>query len=83
MAKKNVIDMGKTGYNKEDWEALHWCIRNEIRIAPKAKNSSSWYIDITNKGPTYTSPIAYEKTEIWEKIFEYCKYYYEKNKHTK
>ena len=78
--KKGGINMGDTGYDKEDWEAYHWCVRNGIRIAPKAKSTTEWYIDITNKGPTYTSPEAYEKTEIWKKLFEYCRYYYDKHR---
>ena len=75
--------MGESGYNKDDWEAWRWCIRNEIAIAPRAKTSSDWYVTITNKGRTNESPLTYEKTEIWEKIFEYCRYYYEKHKHRK
>jgi len=78
--KKGQIDMGKISYNKEDWAAWRWCIRNEIIIAPKAKTSSSWYVTITNKGRTNESPLSYEKTVIWEKIFEYCRYYHCKRK---
>jgi hypothetical protein len=39
-----------------------------------------WFIDIRNKGKTSTSPETYGKTEIWAKIFEYCKYYYDKHR---
>lgn len=81
--KKGQIDMGKSSYNEEDWAAWRWCIRNEIMIAPKAKTSSSWYVTITNKSRTNESPESYEKTVIWGKIFEYCRYYYEKHKHRK
>lgn len=76
--KKGAIDMGSPGFNKEDWEAWQWCIRNKIEIAPKAKSNTAWWISITNKGKTNISPEAYEKTIIWQKIFEYCRYYYEK-----
>ena len=80
MAKAKKIDMGKPGYNKDDWEALHWCIENNIAIAPYAKSTTEWYVDISNKGKTSRDPNAYGKTEIWEKIFEYCKYYYDKHR---
>tara|TARA_R110000796_G_scaffold21706_4_gene63800 strand:- start:328 stop:579 length:252 start_codon:yes stop_codon:yes gene_type:complete len=83
MAKKKGIDMGDPGYNQKDWEAHRWCIRNNIFISPKAKSSNEWYIDITNKGITNTTPVTYGKNDIWIKIFEYCKYYYEKHKHRK
>lgn len=76
--KKGAIDMGRTGYDQKDWEAYRWCIRNKIWIAPKAKSNTEWWISITNKGRENISPEAYEKTIIWQKLFEYCRYYYEK-----
>jgi hypothetical protein len=81
MAKKKGVDMGDPGYNQDDWEALRWCIRNNIYISPKAKSSNEWYIDITNKGVTNTTPVAYGKKDIWKKLFEYCRFYF--NKHNK
>ena len=78
--KKGAINMGDTGYNAEDWEAYRWCVRNDIAIAPKAMSAVQWFIDIRNKGKTSTSPETYGKTEIWTKIFEYCKYYYDKHR---
>ena len=79
--RKGAIDMGDTGCNKKDWEAYRWCVNNGIAISPKAKSGTEWYITIANKGRTHTSPEAYEKTIIWQKCFEYCRYYYDKNKH--
>ena len=78
MAKKAKIDMGNPGYEVEDWRAYHWCIDNGIYIAPFAQSSIKWYVDITNNGNTYRDPDVYGKTDIWIKIFEYCKYYYNK-----
>ena len=78
--KSGQIDMGTTGYNKDDWEAWEWCIRNKIAIAPKAMSNTKWYVTITNQGRTNESPEAYEKTVIWKKIFEYCRYYFDKRK---
>ena len=82
-AKKKAINMGDPGYNQEDWDAWRWCVRNNICIAPKAKSSNEWYVDITNKGVTNTTPVTYGGKEIWIKIFEYCKYYAQKYKHRK
>jgi len=78
LKKKGQIDMGKAPMDEKSWEAWRWCVRNNIAISPKAKSNSEWFIDITNKGKTHTSPEAYKKTEIWTKLFEYCKYYYDK-----
>jgi hypothetical protein len=78
--KKKPCDMGKVPFDEELWEAQRWCIRNDIAIAPKCKNDTAWYITIKNKDKVNTSPDAYGKTEIWTKIFEYCKYYYDKHR---
>ena len=70
--------MGKAPFDKHLWSAMRWCIRNDIAIAPKAKNDTAWYVVIKNKGKTNISPNTFGKTEIWTKIFEYYKYYADK-----
>jgi len=77
---KRGINMGITPMDDDLWEAYRWCVRNNIAIAPKAKSNTEWYVVITNNGKTNVSPEAYEKTIIWTKIFEYCKYYYDKHR---
>jgi len=79
VAKKKCV-MGTSPFSETLWEAQRWCIRNDIAIAPKAKNDTAWYVVIKNKGKTNTSPDTYGKTEIWTKIFEYYKYYYDKHR---
>ena len=80
--KRGGIDMGDVSYNEKDWEAFRWCIKNNIAIAPKAKSASAWHVTIRiGDGKTNASPETYGKTIIWQKCFEYCKYYY--NKHGK
>ena len=79
-AKKGQVNMGTTTMDPKLWEAYRWCVRNNIAISPKAKSTTAWYVDIKNKGKTHTSPETYGKTEIWEKIFEYCKFYYDKHR---
>jgi len=74
------VDMGDSSYNKKDWEAWRWCIKNNIAIAPQAKSNTEWYVTVRiGNGKSNVSPEAYKKTIIWEKIFEYCKYYFNKN----
>ena len=72
--------MGTTTMDPKLWKAYRWCVRNNIAISPKAKSTTAWYVDIKNKDKTHTSPETYGKTEIWEKIFEYCKFYYDKHR---
>ena len=79
-AKKGQVNMGTTTMDPKLWEAYRWCVRNNIAISPKAKSTTAWYVDIKNKGKTHTSPETYGKTEIWKKIFEYCKFYYDKHR---
>ena len=79
-AKKGQINMGEPGHDIKDWEAYRWCVRNNIAISPRAYSATQWYVDINNKDKTHTSPDTYGKTEIWNKIFEYCKYYYDKHR---
>jgi len=79
-AKKGQVNMGTTTMDPKLWEAYRWCVRNNIAISPKAKSPTAWYVDIKNKGKTHTSPETYGKTEIWKKIFEYCKFYYDKHR---
>ena len=79
-ARKGQINMGEPGHNEKDWEAYHQCVRNNIAIAPHAKSTTEWYVAIRNQDKTNISPEAYEKTIIWQKIFEYCKYYYDKHR---
>ena len=78
--KKGQVNMGTTTMDSKLWKAYRWCVRNNIAISPKAKSTTAWYVDIKNKGKTHTSPETYGKTEIWEKIFEYCKFYYDKHR---
>ena len=78
MAKSKPFDMGVYTPTEEDVDAFIWCIRNKIYISPKAINESRWTITINNKNITNEDPNSYMKTIIWEKVFEYYKYYYNK-----
>jgi hypothetical protein len=78
--KKGQVNMGTTTMDPKLWKAYRWCVRNNIAISPKAKSTTAWYVDIKNKGKTHTSPETYGRTEIWKKIFEYCKFYYDKHR---
>ena len=79
MAWAKKISMGTYVASELELEAYRWCIRNKIYIAPKAINEALWSIVITNNGRTHEDPSHYIKGLIWEKIYEYYKYYYEKH----
>ena len=79
MAWAKKISMGTYITSELELEAYRWCIRNKIYIAPKAINETRWSIVIINNGRTHEDPSHYIKGLIWEKIYEYYKYYYEKH----
>jgi len=78
MAKKNSIEMGDYVPKTEEYDAMRWCINNNIKISPKALSTIKWSIIIDIKGKINESPEAFGKVVIWQKIFEYYKYYYKK-----
>ena len=61
----------------KDYKYYRWCINNNIVIMPVGELTSSWHIRITINGKTHKSPERYGEN-IWDKIFEFYKYYYEK-----
>jgi hypothetical protein len=74
--KKTVVSYA---YSPEDFKAYRWCINNGIYISPYCKeNFVSWYVDIQINGKVNRSPKYYDARELWEIIFNYYKYYYEK-----
>lgn len=78
MAKSRPFDMGEFLPNKNEIEARLWCIRNKIFIAPKAINEGRWAVTIQNNETISEDPVTYTKTVIWEKVYKYYKYYYDK-----
>jgi|TARA_R100001480_G_scaffold81225_2_gene90299 hypothetical protein len=77
MARKR-IDMGYHMANTEERKAMQWCINNGIKISPYAHSTMEWHIDIEINGKTNRSPYLYKKVQIWEEIFKFYKYYYNK-----
>ncbi len=79
MAWGKKVNMGTYNATEHELKAYIWCIRNKIYIAPKAINDAKWSIVITNNDRTHEDPSHYIRDLIWEKIYEYYKYYYEKH----
>ena len=78
MAKKR-INMGQYQPTFKDFKHMQWCINNGIKISPTAFSTYEWYIDIEIKNKKNRSPRVYHKVEVWEEIFNYYKYYYDKH----
>ena len=66
-----------------DHIAYTWCLDHGITIGALAAASgwynASWVIEITINEKKITSPKEYGKNELWDKVFELYKFYY--NKH--
>lgn len=64
------------------WE---WCVRNRIGIfvVPAWDTADMWKIEITMKDKTSFDPAEYKGTEAIIKMYEYCKYYYDKHNEIK
>jgi hypothetical protein len=78
MAKKQSIDMGNYVPKTAEYEAMYWCVDNNIKISPKALSTLKWSIVLDINGKITESPDAFPKIIIWQKIWEYYKYYYNK-----
>lgn len=76
--KKNAIDMGNYICSAREQEAYMWCIRNNIFIAPKPKSTTEWNLVITINGNQNISPNAYKKNDIWQQLYKFYSYYYDK-----
>jgi len=75
--KKGSI-MGKYYPTDDEMNAAMWCVKNKIKISPLKKSFAEdmWYIEITLNGKTHRSPESYGKTVVWEKMYEFYLYYY-------
>jgi hypothetical protein len=76
--KRNNVDMGTYVPSEIESKTMRWCVSNNIRISPKARSDSEWSIVIDLNNKIAEDPKQYKKIEIWKKIFEYYKYYYDK-----
>jgi hypothetical protein len=72
------INMGHYMATSEERKHMQWCINNGIKISPFARNTYEWYIDIDINNKKNKSPQVYTKKDLWEQIFNYYKYYYNK-----
>ena len=78
--KKKDNPMGDYLPSDDEKLAMRECIDQRIvKISPKGtKSGDAWHIDIWLNNKWNTSPETYGPGEIWEKIYEFYRYYYEK-----
>ena len=81
--KKKSNPMGDYIPSDEEVEAYVWGIRNNLRIAPRAcsaVNNNEWYVELNLNGKWTHSGEKFGPVEVWQMVYKYYNYYYEKNK---
>ena len=70
-------------WTPEEMKAVSWCLSNNIFISciPNWKEKGiNWFIDIKINKNVHRDPNTYEDEEVFNKIYKYYKYYYDKHK---
>ena len=70
-------------WQPEEMKGVGWCLSNNISISciPNWKEKGiNWFIDIKINKNVHRDPTMYEDEEVFNKIYEYYKYYYDKHK---
>jgi hypothetical protein len=68
---------------KEQQKYYDYCVQNNIRVSPIGikDQPGKWYVGIStpdNYRKVYKSKHIYDREQIWDEMFNMCKYYYDK-----
>ena len=72
----------KKSWSEDEMKIVGWCLTKGIKvgISPDWKhNLQHWQIEISINGRVHTDPNRYNDEEVYNKVNEYYKYYYDKN----
>ena len=72
----------KYTWSNDQMKIVGWCLTKDIKvgISPDWKHSLNyWQIEISINGRVHTDPNRYNDEEVYNKVNEYYKYYYDKN----
>ena len=73
---------GPCSYTPEDMKRVSWCMNKDIKIAVVPNwqgDSSQWQVEVMINGRSNIDPKIYTGEEAQMKMYEYYKYYYDKN----
>ena len=73
---------GECSYTPEDMKRVSWCMDKGIKIAVVPNwqgDSSQWQVEVMINGRSNIDPKIYTGKEAQMKMYEYYKYYYDKN----
>ena len=69
-------------YTMEDMKRVEWCMTKNINVAviPKwSGGTDEWKVEITMNRRIHMDPKVYNGYDAQTKMYEYYKYYYDKN----
>ena len=72
----------KKSWSQDEMKIVGWCLTRGIKvcISPDWKHDlHHWQIEISINGRVHTDPNRYNDEEVYNKVNEYYKYYYDKN----
>ena len=82
--KVKKTNWGNFYRSKEEFEAMCWCIKNRITIAPLAAKAGNapqdFWIEISIQGRINRTPETFTAKEVYPQIYKYYKYYYDKHR---
>ena len=73
---------GEHPYTPKDLKRVNWCMEKGIRVAVVPKwdgPPGDWQVEISIDGKTHSDPKVYNSYDAQTKMYEYYKYYYDKN----
>ena len=73
---------GTHPYTKEDMKHAGWCHQNNIFVAVTPNTNGGlkdWSVEIRINGRIHLDPKPYSGYDAQTKMYEYYKYYYDKN----
>ena len=69
-------------WDVNEMKIIGWCLNKKIGvgISPDWKDTmNKWQIDISINGKVHTDPNRYTDDDVYNKVNEYYKYYYDKH----
>ena len=64
-------------HTREDLKRVGWCLNKNIKIAV-VPNGTKWQVEISLNGNIHLDSNLYKADEAYKKMYEYYKYYYDK-----
>jgi len=80
--KQKGRSAGSCQYTAEDMKRVEWCMSKNITVAVIPNwdgGTDEWKVEITMNKRVHTDPEIYNGHNAQTKMYEYYKYYYDKN----